>query len=150
MRRFLMLSILVLVTGSTAYAWQVKPWPPPPPADLTVSGYAITSPPVVHCGAQTIVFSITETNNGLGPAGPYTTYHFSQGVAFCARQRPGLAAGASVTYTDSCSLNGGPCDCQPGSFPNPFFSRVDALGTVTETNEGNNQSPTIVKTHQCP
>jgi hypothetical protein len=150
MRRFIVLSTLILVTGSTAYAWQVKPWPPPPPPDLVVSSYAVVSPPVIHCGAQTIVFNITETNTGAGPSGPYFTHHFSQGFAFCGRSRPGLAAGASATFTDSCSFNGGPCDCSPGTFPNPLFARVDATGQVAETNEANNQGPTVVKTQQCP
>ena len=152
MRRFLVLSALVLFVGSTAYAIQVKPWPPQPaqPADLTVTSYAVNSPPVVHCGGQTIVFTVTEKNNGPGLAPAYTTHHFANGVAFCGRSRPALAAGASATYTDACSFYGGPCDCGGGSQPLNLFERVDALNVVTETNEANNQSITVTKTWTCP
>lgn len=149
MRRLIVLSALFVLIGSAVYAIQIQPWPPRP-ADLTVGAYAVTSPPVVHCGSQTIAITITESNIGTGPSGPYTTYHYSNGVAFCARSRPSLAAGATATYNDSCNLWNGPCDCIPTSYTIPFFARVDALGAVAESNEGNNQGPTVIKNAQCP
>lgn len=149
MRLFLVLSLSVLLVASTAHAAKTLPFPPTPP-DLSFSAYGITSPAVVHCGTQTIIFNVTETNTGSTQTGPYTTYHFSNGVAFCAKQRPGLAPLSSATFTDVCTLWNGPCDCSPGTYTIPFFGFVDSLGVVNESNEGNNISPTVVQPAACP
>ena len=149
MRRLSVLLVSLFVLASVAQAAKTLPFPPPPPADLTFSAYAVTSPAVVHCGAQTIIFNVTETNLGAGPAAPYLTYHFSNGVAFCARSRPALAAGASASFTDICSLNNGPCECS-ATYTIPFFGLVDSLNAVAETNEANNQSQTVIQPAQCP
>jgi CARDB protein len=152
MRLFLVLSISLLLLVPTSQAAKTLPFPPPPPPDLTFSAFSILSPSVVHAGSPTIVFSVTETNLGGSATGPYMTYYFSNGVAFCARQRTaGLAAGASATFTDSCVLNNGSAgDCSPGSGTMPFFAFVDSLGQVAESNEGNNISPTVILPTQCP
>ncbi len=96
-----------------------------------------------------ITFSVTETNLGAGPSGPYFTAYSSNGVGFCFPSRPGLAGGASATFTDVCTLNNGPC-CSPGAWTIPFFAFVDTASAIVETKEANNQSQTIVQPAQCP
>jgi hypothetical protein len=145
--RILVLSVSLLLTASLGQA--AKPQPTP---DVTITSYTIVSPAVVHCGpTQQIVFNVTETNLGVSATGPYHTFHFSNGVAFCFPARPSLAAGASATFTDTCTLNNGPCNCPiPTSWTIPFFGVVDALNEVPERNESNNQGPTLVQPAQCP
>jgi hypothetical protein len=151
MRSRLALQASLLVLASTAHAGQTQPFPPPPPPDLRITAYAITSPAVIHCGQQTIVIQITETNSGAGPAGPYVTAHTSNGVGFCFQFRPGLAAGTSATFTDVCNLNNGSCPCAPiMTYTIPFHGQIDAGSQVSETNEGNNLSVFLNHPAQCP
>jgi hypothetical protein len=151
MRILLAFSTSILLMASTVQAAKPLPSPPPAPPDLTISAFAITSPAVVHCGPQQlIIFNVTETNLGAGPSGPYFAAYSSNGVGFCFPQRPGLAAGASATFTDFCTLNNGPCTCFPATYTIPFFAFVDAASAIAETNEANNQSQTIIQPAQCP
>jgi CARDB protein len=150
MRVPLVLSIALLVTMSTVRAAKTLPFPPPPPPDLIISAYSVVSPAVSHCGNQTIVFSVTEANTGAGPAAPYTTSHTLNGVGICSFQRPGLAAGFSATFTDTCTFWNANCDCGHGTGTIPFFGIVDSLNAVPETNESNNQSVTVLQPIACP
>ena len=150
MRRLIGCSVWMLLLASAALAAKPLPFPPGAKPDLTFSAYAVTSPAVIHCGQQTIVFNVTETNLGTAPSGPYVTHHFSNGVAFCAKSRPNLPPGTSASFTDTCNLWNGPCDCPPTSYTIPFFGFVDPGNALAELDETNNQSPTVIRNAQCP
>ena len=148
MRRRLALSTVFVLMATVAQA--AKPLPTGTP-DLTISAYAVTSPAVVHCGQQTITFSITETNLGNAPSGPYLTGHSVNGSPLCGFNRPSLPPGASATFTDVCPMWNGPCDCiPPTTYTLSFFGFVDATFVVAETNESNNQGPTVTQPAACP
>jgi subtilase family serine protease len=146
MQRRLVISMALVLLATVARA--AKPLPTGTP-DLTISAYAVTSPAVVHCGQQTITFNITETNLGNAPSGPYVTGHSVNGSPLCGFNRPSLPPGASATFTDVCPMWNGPC-CNPGSWTLPFFGTVDATGVVAESNESNNQGPTVIQPAVCP
>ena len=148
MRRLIGVSICLLLIASAAYAFKTLPTGKP---DLTYSAFAVTSPPVVHCGQRLITFNVTETNLGSAPTGSYLVYYFAHGAPLCAKQRPNLPPGASASFTDTCNINNGSCaDCGPGTFTIPFFGFLDPLNQIVELNEANNQSQTVVQPAQCP
>ena len=100
----------------------VPPPPPPPPAgppDLVISAFSYSS--------------VTVTNLGPGPAGPFRV-RAGDPVSAVFESFPGLAAGASVTRPLTLSCLGG------------YVATADDLEQVAETNELNNErnsDPTV-------
>ena len=122
--------------------------------DLQVSGLAVTAPPTLTCGSQTVTFSITETN---ASATPSATFHLdllkSTGGGFtpvCRVARRALRSNMTRTSQITCIFYNGPCDCLPTSYTTTFQVSIDSLNEVVESDETNNLSNLSAVPSTCP
>jgi hypothetical protein len=119
-----------------------------------MNGLSIVSPAVLHCGTQTVTYTVTDLNAGAAPAGRhYADLRYSTGAGFNPINRRlwiALNPGATNTQTVTFSFWNGPCDCLPGTYTATFQAATDTLSTVAESNESNNLSNTFSIPAACP
>jgi hypothetical protein len=133
-----------------------QPAPPPQPVlpDLQMSGLSIASPAVLHCGTQTVTYTVTDLNAGAAPAGRhYVDLRYSSGGGFNPINRRlwvALNPGVTNTQTFTFSFWNGPCDCLPSTYTATFQAATDTLSSVAESNESNNLSNTVSIPAACP
>jgi hypothetical protein len=147
MNRALGLWIVILGFAAAPGVWAQLP-------DLQVSGLAVTAPPTLTCGMQSVTFTITETNASGTASG---TFHLdllkSTGAGFtpiCRVPRRGVRANTSRTTSITCSFYNGPCDCLPTSYTTTFQVNIDSLNEVVESDETNNFSNLFAVPSTCP
>jgi hypothetical protein len=148
------------LTDDELTAQPAPPLTPIPPIplqpDLIVGSFNVTAPPVLHCGPQTLSFTATESNVGTANAGRHYL-HLQRQNPFSGAWLPtaaiplsSLAAGATRPLAGTFNFYNGPCDCLPSTYTITFRLFDDGGDLVTESNEGNNASNTIVVAAACP
>lgn len=144
------------VTATLAPPHQPIPGIPIGQPDLIVGGFAVTAPPVLHCGPQSLSFTAVESNIGNAAAGRHLLYlqrlnpFNGQFQNSASTALAGLSAGTTRNIAGTYNFFNGPCDCLPSTYTITFRIFDDGALQVDESNEGNNASNSIVVAAACP
>jgi hypothetical protein len=132
----------------------IQPMPLQP--DLIVNSFAVTAPPVLHCGSQSLSFTAVESNIGPARAGTHNLhlqrFNPSNGQFVGASSIPltAIAAGATRALAGTFNFWNGPCDCFPTNYTITFRLFDDGGDLIAESNEANNASNSVVVAAACP